>query len=99
MAQLTISKSRTPHELILRVTQDAHDPTSPITLHARSLSKKGTVLGEGAISLYGVEADMLDEAITAAVEVWRWGASQQQLLATMRHWQHKARQHGVKHGQ
>lgn len=98
MAQLTLTKSRTPAQLVIRVMQDPYDESDPIHVSVQSLAMGGNQLGAGSIDLHGVEADMLDSIITATVEVWRWGAGQGQILSTMRFWQRKAREHARAHG-
>lgn len=98
MAQLAISNSDTPARLVLEVEQDPFDLADPVRIRARIFAVDGVVMAAHSVTLKGLEQDFTDSIVQAAVECYRWGAPQSQLVAMMRYHHRQAKAHVKKHG-
>lgn len=95
--QLNINRHSTPDTLTLRLHQDPFDPAAPLRLTAQVWAVDGSVLAAHVVDLKSIEADFVDTIIAAAVDCWRWGAPQSQLVTMMKYHHRRAKEHRKAH--
>ena len=98
MAQLSIQKSDTPAQITIRIQQDPFDPMAPMICSAQIWAVDGSVLAASAVTLRGLEQDWLSTIVETALDCYRWGAPQSQLVSMMRYQHRKAKAHRKAHG-